>query len=193
MGIQHGEPAADHKPRQIIQPDSICVFRVHHLASALELSFLTPPADGCGRVDVPVLYRVRNVLPTLNQARNKRSGPLRGGAGTSRRNVTLAWAASMGQAGTCQSGPSESSRPCRRDVLEHFGLTGIAGSTCHCFRGLPERRAVDIVQPDTCAAGGLSECKKIADMAAVRGVRFSPQVWGTGVAIAAALQLLAVM
>jgi D-galactarolactone cycloisomerase len=60
------------------------------------------------------------------------------------------------------------------------------------FRCLLERRTVDIVQPDTCAAGGLSECKKIADMAAAHGVRFAPHVWGTGVAIAAALQLLAV-
>jgi D-galactarolactone cycloisomerase len=60
------------------------------------------------------------------------------------------------------------------------------------FRPLLERRAIDIVQPDTCSAGGLSECKKIADMAAAHGVRFAPHVWGTGIAIAAALQLLAV-
>jgi D-galactarolactone cycloisomerase len=64
--------------------------------------------------------------------------------------------------------------------------------TRYGFRELLERRAVDIVQPDTCAAGGLSECKKIADMAAAYGVRFAPHVWGTGIAIAAGLQLLAV-
>jgi D-galactarolactone cycloisomerase len=52
---------------------------------------------------------------------------------------------------------------------------------------------VDIVQPDTCAAGGLSECKKIADMAEAFGVRYNPHVWGTGIAIAASLQLLAVL
>src|SRR3712207_8723146 len=34
------------------------------------------------------------------------------------------------------------------------------------FRELLATRAVDVVQPDTCSAGGLSECKKIADMAA---------------------------
>jgi D-galactarolactone cycloisomerase len=61
------------------------------------------------------------------------------------------------------------------------------------FRELLTRRAVDIVQPDTCSAGGLSECKKIADMAAAHGVRYVPHVWGTGVALAAALQLLAVL
>jgi D-galactarolactone cycloisomerase len=64
--------------------------------------------------------------------------------------------------------------------------------TRYGFRTLLERRAVDIVQPDTCAAGGLSECKKIADMAAAYGIRFAPHVWGTGIAIAAGLQLLAV-
>jgi D-galactarolactone cycloisomerase len=61
------------------------------------------------------------------------------------------------------------------------------------FRGLLATRAVDIVQPDTCSAGGLTECKKIADMAAAHGVRYVPHVWGTGVALAAALQLLAVL
>jgi D-galactarolactone cycloisomerase len=60
------------------------------------------------------------------------------------------------------------------------------------FRPLLERRAVDVVQPDTCAAGGLSECKKIADMAAAYSVRYAPHVWGTGIAVAAGLQLLAV-
>jgi D-galactarolactone cycloisomerase len=61
------------------------------------------------------------------------------------------------------------------------------------FRELLATRAVDIIQPDTCSAGGLSECKKIADMAAVYAVRYVPHVWGTGIALAAALQLLAVL
>jgi D-galactarolactone cycloisomerase len=49
------------------------------------------------------------------------------------------------------------------------------------------------VQPDTCAAGGLSECRKIAALASAYGVRYLPHCWGTGVALAAALQLLAVL
>jgi D-galactarolactone cycloisomerase len=53
--------------------------------------------------------------------------------------------------------------------------------------------AIDIIQPDTCAAGGLTECKKIADMAEAFGVRCNPHVWGSGIAIAASLQLLAVL
>jgi D-galactarolactone cycloisomerase len=73
----------------------------------------------------------------------------------------------------------------------------IAGGECEFtrfgFRDLFVSSAVDIVQPDTCAAGGLSECKKIADMAEAFGVRYNPHVWGTGIAIAASLQLLAVL
>ena len=73
----------------------------------------------------------------------------------------------------------------------------VAGGECEFtrfgFRDLLASRAVDIVQPDTCAAGGLSECKKIADMAEAFGVRYNPHVWGTGIAIAASLQLLAVL
>ncbi len=73
----------------------------------------------------------------------------------------------------------------------------VAGGECaftrHDFKALFTRRALDIAQPDTCAAGGLSECKKIADMAMAFGVRYVPHVWGTGVALAAALQLLAVL
>jgi len=61
------------------------------------------------------------------------------------------------------------------------------------FKDALSARAVDIVQPDICAAGGLSEAKKIADMAVAFGVRCVPHVWGTGVGLAAALQLLAVL
>jgi D-galactarolactone cycloisomerase len=73
----------------------------------------------------------------------------------------------------------------------------VAGGECEFtrfgFRELLTRRAVDVVQPDTCAAGGLSECLKIAAMANAHGIRYVPHVWGTGVALAAALQLLAVL
>ena len=72
----------------------------------------------------------------------------------------------------------------------------IAGGECEFtrfgFRTLFERQAIDVAQPDICAAGGLSECKKIADMAATYGIRFAPHVWGTGIAVAAAVQLLSV-
>ncbi|KRR27267.1 mandelate racemase [Bradyrhizobium lablabi] len=73
----------------------------------------------------------------------------------------------------------------------------VAGGECEFtrfgFRDVLVSRAIDIIQPDTCAAGGLSECRKIADMAETFGVRYNPHVWGTGIAIAASLQLLAVL
>ncbi|MFM0013474.1 mandelate racemase/muconate lactonizing enzyme family protein [Paraburkholderia sediminicola] len=73
----------------------------------------------------------------------------------------------------------------------------VAGGECEFtrfgFRDVLVSRAMDIIQPDTCAAGGLSECKKIADMAVAFGTRYNPHVWGTGIAIAASLQLLAVL
>ncbi len=73
----------------------------------------------------------------------------------------------------------------------------LAGGECeytrYGFREVLASRAIDILQPDTCAAGGLSECKKIADMAWAHGVRYVPHVWGTAIGLAAALQLLAVL
>ncbi|WP_369725528.1 mandelate racemase/muconate lactonizing enzyme family protein [Bradyrhizobium sp. LLZ17] len=73
----------------------------------------------------------------------------------------------------------------------------IAGGECEFtrfgFRDLFASHALDVAQPDTCAAGGLSECKKIADMSEAFGIRYNPHVWGTGIAIAASLQLLAVL
>jgi D-galactarolactone cycloisomerase len=61
------------------------------------------------------------------------------------------------------------------------------------FRDMIQRRAVDILQPDVAACGGISELKKIADMASAFGMRVNPHVWGTGVALAASLHLLAVL
>ncbi|MFL9966436.1 mandelate racemase/muconate lactonizing enzyme family protein [Paraburkholderia sediminicola] len=73
----------------------------------------------------------------------------------------------------------------------------IAGGECEFtrlgFRNVFTTRALDIVQPDICAAGGISECKKIADMAATFGIRYNPHVWGTGIGIAASLQLMATL
>ncbi|GEK74476.1 MULTISPECIES: mandelate racemase/muconate lactonizing enzyme family protein [Halomonas] len=54
-------------------------------------------------------------------------------------------------------------------------------------------RAVDIVQPDVCGVGGVSEMRRVADMAAMFGVRLVPHVWGTAVCIAASLQSMAAL
>ncbi len=70
---------------------------------------------------------------------------------------------------------------------------GEASFTRWGFAELIQHRAVDILQPDVAACGGISELKKIADMASAHGMRVNPHVWGTGVALAASLHLLAVL
>lgn len=47
--------------------------------------------------------------------------------------------------------------------------------------------AVDILQPDVCGSGGFTEFRRLVDMAELAGVRVVPHVWGSGVALAAAL------
>lgn len=73
----------------------------------------------------------------------------------------------------------------------------IAGGECeftrYGFKNVITAQAMDILQPDICAAGGLSECKKIADMAQAFGLRTNPHVWGSGVGIAASLQWMALV
>src|SRR3712207_8868240 len=86
-------------------------------------------------------------------------------------------------------------RPPRSTLFPYTTLfrSGECEFTRFGFRDVLASHAMDIIQPDTCAAGGLSECKKIADMAAAFGVRYNPHVWGTGIGLAASLQLMAVL
>ncbi|MGI8687628.1 MAG: mandelate racemase/muconate lactonizing enzyme family protein [Thermomicrobiales bacterium] len=58
------------------------------------------------------------------------------------------------------------------------------------FRDLLERRAADILQPDLCLCGGLSEGRAIADLARTWNVRCWAHVWGTGIAQATAMHFL---
>jgi D-galactarolactone cycloisomerase len=59
------------------------------------------------------------------------------------------------------------------------------------FREILARRAMDIVQPDVCAAGGITECKKIAALAQAHCVQCVPHAWGTAIGLAATLHFLA--
>mgnify|MGYP006190111123 CR=1 FL=1 len=61
------------------------------------------------------------------------------------------------------------------------------------FREALKSGAIDYFQSDICTAGGLSEYKKIADMANAFGVRLVLHVWGTGIGLSAALHLLSVL
>lgn len=70
----------------------------------------------------------------------------------------------------------------------------IAAGECEYLRygflNLFQKRSVDIAQPDICAAGGLSEVKKIADLAYTFGIPIVPHSWGTGIALHAALHFV---
>jgi D-galactarolactone cycloisomerase len=59
------------------------------------------------------------------------------------------------------------------------------------FRELISRRLIDVAQPDITSSGGIGEVKAIVQLAQTWGLRYSPHVWGGGVALAAALQLCA--
>ena len=71
----------------------------------------------------------------------------------------------------------------------------IAGGECEYlrfgFQRLLQSNSVDILQPDICASGGLTEAKRIATLASVYGVEIVPHTWGTGIAIAAGLHFIA--
>lgn len=73
----------------------------------------------------------------------------------------------------------------------------IAGGECeytrYGFRDLITRGCVDIAQPDLCVAGGFSEWQRIVALADSFGVWTVPHVWGSGVALAAALHALAAL
>ncbi|NOR74395.1 MAG: hypothetical protein GQ525_04480 [Draconibacterium sp.] len=51
-------------------------------------------------------------------------------------------------------------------------------------------KALDAAQPDVCAAGGITEFKRIANMANTFGVEIVPHSWGTGIALHAAMHLI---
>lgn len=81
-----------------------------------------------------------------------------------------------------------------REVKANQPIAVAGGETWHTrwgFREPLETRAVDIAQPDLCGCGGFTEMRRIADLAALHGVRLVPHVWGTAVQIAASLQWMA--
>ena len=51
------------------------------------------------------------------------------------------------------------------------------------FNILLGKRAVDIVQPDCCVTGGISEFRKIAVLASVNNIQCYPHIWGSAIAV----------
>lgn len=71
----------------------------------------------------------------------------------------------------------------------------IAGGECEYlrfgFHQLLKNKSVDIVQPDICASGGLTEAKRIAALASTYGIEIIPHTWGTAIGIHVALHFIA--
>lgn len=70
---------------------------------------------------------------------------------------------------------------------------GEAEMTAFPFRDLILARAVDVLQPDLSWVGGLTEGKRIAELARLFKVRLVPHNWGTIVNFAASIHLVAAM
>lgn len=59
------------------------------------------------------------------------------------------------------------------------------------FKRLIDDRLVDIVQPNLARCGGLSEARRIADLATTENLAVRPHVWNSAVGLAAAVQFAA--
>ena len=70
----------------------------------------------------------------------------------------------------------------------------IAGGECEYlrfgFHQLLKSKSVDIIQPDICSSGGLTEAKRIAALASTYGVEVVPHTWGTAIGIHVALHFI---
>lgn len=65
--------------------------------------------------------------------------------------------------------------------------------TLYGFRALLGAEAVDVAQPDVGSCGGISACRHIAALAQSHGVQVNPHVWGSAIAQAASLQVIAAL
>ncbi len=70
----------------------------------------------------------------------------------------------------------------------------IAGGECEYlrfgFQQLIENKSVDILQPDICSSGGLTEAKRIAALASANGIEMVPHTWGSAIGIHVALHFI---
>tara|TARA_R110002049_G_scaffold45604_2_gene132930 strand:- start:43712 stop:44857 length:1146 start_codon:yes stop_codon:yes gene_type:complete len=71
----------------------------------------------------------------------------------------------------------------------------ISGGECEYlrfgFQQLIQNKSVDIIQPDICASGGLTEAKRIGVLASTNGIDIIPHTWGTSIGIHVALHFIA--
>ncbi len=81
-----------------------------------------------------------------------------------------------------------------REVRARVAIPIAGGENEHTlfgFRELLAARAVDVAQPDIGSAGGFTACRHVVALAHAHGVQVNPHVWGSAVAQAASLQLIA--
>ena len=71
----------------------------------------------------------------------------------------------------------------------------ISGGECEYlrfgFNELIKNKSVDILQPDVCASGGLTEAKRIAALASTNGIDLIPHTWGTSIGLHVGLHFIA--
>lgn len=83
--------------------------------------------------------------------------------------------------------PDLSKRLCQSVDMEIAGGGAMFGS--HTFKSILESGALDIVQPDVQFSGGIAETQRIISLAESNGRRCIPHCWGSGLTLAATLQL----
>jgi D-galactarolactone cycloisomerase len=80
-----------------------------------------------------------------------------------------------------------------RNALDIPIAGGESEYTQYGFKDLIAGGCVDIAQPDLCVAGGFTAWRKIVGLGETFGVCVIPHVWGSGVALAAALHAVAAL
>jgi D-galactarolactone cycloisomerase len=83
-----------------------------------------------------------------------------------------------------------------RDLCQALDMNiagGEAEFTRWGFRDLIEGRCVDVLQPEVCGLGGITEYRKVLALAHTHFVPVVNHVWGSAVAVAANLHLLAAL
>ena len=80
-----------------------------------------------------------------------------------------------------------------KSVLDIKIAGGEAEFTRWGWKNILQKRCVDLAQPEVCALGGISEYLKVLAMAHAHFVPVVNHVWGSAIAVATNLQLLAAM
>jgi len=78
-----------------------------------------------------------------------------------------------------------------KNALDIAIAGGEAEYTRWGFRELIRRRCVDILQPEVCGMGGITEYRKVLAMASAEGIPVIPHIWGSEIAVAVNIHLIA--